>query len=100
MFERLISPSANTYPYRALIETLLKYGKDAKSSQLSMAVFYKDTPGNMDVVNPVAKDADANMGLKARYTFTKESNTVDMMGHIHSDIFFKDRLILNRLTED
>ena len=49
----------------------------------------------MDVVNPVADDADANMGLKARYTFTKESNTVDMMGPIHSDIFFQDRLILN-----
>ena len=49
----------------------------------------------MDVVNPVADDADANMGLKARYTFTKESNTVDMIGAIHSDIFFQDRLILN-----
>ena len=93
--ERLISPSTNTYPYRAMIETLLNYGEDAKSSQLSMAMFYKDTPGKMDVVNPVADDADANMGLKARYTFTKESNTVDMIGPIHSDIFFQDRLILN-----
>ena len=93
--ERLISPSTNTYPYRAMIETLLNYGEDAKSSLLSIAMFYKDTPGSMDVVNPVADDADANMGLKARYTFTKESNTVDIMGPIHSDIFFQDRLILN-----
>ena len=37
--ERLISPSTNTYPYRAMIETLLNYGEDAKSSQLSMALF-------------------------------------------------------------
>ena len=95
--ERPISPSTNTYPYRAMIETLFNYGGDAKSSQLSMAMFYKDTPGKMDVVDPVADDADANMGLKARYTFTKQSNTVDMymMGPIHSDIFFQDRLILN-----
>ena len=93
--ERLISPSTNTYPYRVMIETLLRYGGDAKSSQLSMALFYKDTPGKMDVVDPVADDAEANMGLKSRYTFTKESNTVDMMGPIHSDIFFPDRLILN-----
>ena len=57
-----------------------------------MAMFYKDTPGKMDVVDPVADDADANTGLKARYTFTKQSNTVDMMGPIHSDIFFQDRL--------
>ena len=80
-----------------MIETLLNYGEEAKSSQLSMATFYKDTPGKMDVVNTVAKDADANMGLKARYTFIKESNTVDMMGPIHSDIFFQDRLIVREL---
>ena len=93
--ERLISPSTNTYPYRAMIEMLLNYGEDAKSSQLSIALFYKDTPGKMDAVNPVADDDDANQGLKARYTFTKNSNTMDMMGPIHSDIFFQDRLILN-----
>ena len=93
--ERLISPSTNTYPYRAMIETLLNFGEDAKSSQLTMAMFYKDTPGKMDAVNPVADDDDANMGLKARYAFTKQSQTVDMIGPIHSDIFFQDRLILN-----
>ena len=83
--ERLISPSTNTYPYRGMIETLFNYGGEAKSSQLSMAMFYKDTPGKMDVVDPEADDVDANMGLKARYTFTNESKTVDMMGPIHSD---------------
>ena len=93
--ERLISPSTNTYPYRAMIETLLNCGEDAKTSQLSMAMFYKDPPEKMDVVNPVADDEDANMGLKARYAFTKQSQTVDMLGPIHNDIFFQDRLILN-----
>ena len=93
--ERLISPSTNTYPYRAMIETLLNYGEDTKSSQLSMALFYKDTPGKMDFMDPVADDDAANLGLKARYALTKNSNTVDMMGPINSDIFFQDRLILN-----
>ena len=93
--ERLISPSTNTYPYRAMIETLLNYGEDAKTSQLSMAMSYKDPPEKMDVVNPVADDEDANMGLKTRYAFTKQSQTVDMLGPIHNDIFFQDRLILN-----
>ena len=93
--ERLISPSTNTYPYRAMLETLLNYGEEAKTSQLTTAMFYKDTPGKMDAVNPVADDADANLGLKARYAFTKNSDTVDMIGPIHSDLFFQDRLILN-----
>ena len=77
-----------------MIETLLNFGEDAKSSQLTMPMFYKDTPRKMDAVNPVADDDDANMGLKARYAFTKQSRTVDMIGPIHSDIFFQDRLIL------
>ena len=94
--ERLISPSTNTYPYRAMIEMLFNYGGDAKSSQLPMAMFYKDTPGKMDVVDPVADDAGANMGLKARYTFTQESKTVNMVGPIHSDIFFSNYLIIHQ----
>lgn len=49
----------------------------------------------MGVVNPLAADDEANLGLKARYEFTKDSHTVDMMGPIHSDIFFQDRLMLN-----
>lgn len=84
--ERLISPSTNTYPYCAMIESLSNYGKEAKTSQLSMAIFYKDTPGKMDVASPVIQDNAANMGLKARFEFTKESHIVDMMGPIHSDI--------------
>ena len=43
----------------------------------------------MDAVNPVEEDAEANMGLKARYEVTKHSHTVDMMGPIR--LFFQDR---------
>lgn len=93
--ERLISSSTNTYAYHAMLETLLNYGEEAKTSQLSMAMFFKDTPGKMDAVNPLNADADANLGLKARFAFTKSSNIVDMMGTVHSDIFFQQRLLLN-----
>jgi len=81
-----------------MIETLLSYGEDAKLYQLSVALLFKDTPGEIDAIKPVADDNDANLGLKARYAFAKNSNTVDMMGTIHSDIFFQDRLILNRVN--
>ena len=93
--ERLISASTNTYPYRAMLESLLNYGEEAKTSQLSMSMFYKDTAGKMGIVNPLAADDEANLGLKVRYELTKESHRVDMMGLIHSDIFFQDRLMLN-----
>ena len=87
--ERPISAATNTYPYRAMIESLLNYGDEAKKSQLSMSMFYNDTAGKTGVVNPLAAHDEANLGLKARYEFTKKSLTVDMMGPIHSDIFFQ-----------
>ena len=94
--ERLITSSTPTYPFRAIIETLLSYGHDAKKSQLSSALYYKDTAGKMDVVDPtVEEDEDANVGLKSRYALTQRSRVVDMIGRIHSDIFFQNKYLLN-----
>jgi len=44
----LISNSTNTYPYRAMLETLLSYSSDAKNSQMTCQLYYKDEPGCMD----------------------------------------------------
>ena len=47
--KRLISPSISSLTCRAMIETSLNYGEDAKTSQLSMAMFYMVKPGKMNV---------------------------------------------------
>jgi len=57
----LITASTNTYPYRAMMETLLSYGEDAKSSQLTSALYYEDQPGRMDFVD--FADNARNSGL-------------------------------------
>ena len=46
--EKQVTQSLGTYAYRAYLETLLNYGPSAKESQLTSALFYKDTAGNMD----------------------------------------------------
>ena len=43
--DRMVSTASNTYAYRAMMETLLTYGFDAKSSHLTSALFYKYNPG-------------------------------------------------------
>jgi hypothetical protein len=89
----------NTYAYRAYIETLLSYGVEAKSSQLTSALFYKDEAGKMDKPNPLAaNEVDRNSGLVKRQTFGAESREIDMIGRIHSDIFFQDRYMLNEVN--
>ncbi|MDJ0933677.1 hypothetical protein [Breoghania sp.] len=87
--EKLISPSTNTYPYRAYLETLLSYGPAAKESQMTAALWYKDTAGHM---NATTTD---NEGLEARMKFTSRSRVVDLTGKLHLDLFFQDRYLLN-----
>ncbi|KAJ8018950.1 hypothetical protein HOLleu_42760 [Holothuria leucospilota] len=92
--DRLVTPSTNTYPYRAILETLLSYGPDAKESQLTGSLFYKDTPGKMDSCNPNAVADVVNHGLRARTQYTRNSNTVDLVGPIHCDLFFQEKILL------
>ena len=69
----LITASTNTYPYRAMIETLLSYGEDAKSSQLTSALFYKDQAGTMDSIDVGDNAALRNDGLMKRRAIGRES---------------------------
>ena len=93
--DRLISASTPTYPYRAMIETLLSYDKGAKLSQLTASGWVKDTAGRMDNVNCTASDTETNAGLKKRRKRILNSRTIDLIGPIHGDIFFQDRHLIN-----
>lgn len=88
--DTLITPSENTYPYRAYIEATLNYGEDAKNGFLSAALFFKDTAFYLDDVK-----GDDNTGLKQRRQLASKSHEMDMMGRLHSDIFAQDRYMLN-----
>ena len=94
----LITQSTNTYPYRAMLETLLSYGEDAKKSQLTSALFYKDQAGTMDSIVVAGENVAArNDGLMKRRSIASQSRAFDMMGRLHADIFFQDRYMLNEV---
>lgn len=87
--DKPVSSPSHTYPYRAYIESLLNYGKDAMGSHQTTRLFYKDKAGHMD-------DLVGNTtGFIKRQTFTDGSRVVDLVGNIHSDLFNQDRLMLN-----
>lgn len=85
----VISNASNLYHYRALLETLLSYGDEAKKSQLSMSLYSKDTPGQMNDIG------DNNTGLVARRSITGVSETIQLIFRPHSDMFVQKRFILN-----
>ena len=81
------------------IESLLSYGPQAKNSQLTAALFYKDTDGNMDRLNPAHGNQDErNFRLQMRALFMDEGATVDKIGRIHSDVLFQDRFMLSEVN--
>ncbi|XP_055936853.1 uncharacterized protein F54H12.2-like [Argiope bruennichi] len=90
---RNISSSNNTYAYRAMIETLLNHGLDSKTSQLTSELYYKDTAGRFNIFDQAS--ATPNEGFNKRASLFKNSETVDMIGRLHVDIFNQDRLLLN-----
>lgn len=85
----LIPDASNLYHYRAMFETLLSYGTEAKKFQLTMALYYEDTAGTMNTL------ADNNIGFKNRKAFSAKSRTIQLIGRFHSDMFFQNQYLLN-----
>lgn len=84
----LVTPSENTYPYKAFIQTLLTYNGEAKRSQLSASMFHKDTAHKMDAIT-------GNSGMLTRLNRASSSQEVDMFGRLHCDILNTNRYIIN-----
>ena len=92
--DTLVTPSSNTYPFRAHVDTVLSYGAEAKNTQLTSQLRYKDTAGHMDstIVD------GGNTGLVDRRRYILESRVVEMMGRLHIDLFLQDRFLLNGVS--
>ena len=92
--DTLVTDSNNTYAYRSYLETVLSYGDAAKSSQLTSSLYYKDVATHFEEANP--HDANGvNTGFRKRSALANEGNIVEMLGCIHSDLFFQDRFLPN-----
>jgi hypothetical protein len=71
-----ITAAVTAYPYRAIIETLMNYGSDAKQSHLTAALFYKDDAGKMDSVDTIGTNVNSGF-MKVKSIGSK---TFDMYG--------------------
>ena len=122
-----VTPAMGTYAYRSYLETLLNYDVSAKQSQLSSAMYYKDTAGQMDeagslpssmtiknvtAVTSASPNAAAtlttenvsipvpgtgNQGFAKRHKFIENSKKFTLSGPVFIDVFMSDRLLINML---
>ena len=89
-----VTPSSNTYPFRAYVDSVLSYGDEAKNTQLTSQLWYKDTAGHMDATNVYG----GNTGLVQIGRYIAESRIVEMMGRLHVDLFLQDIFLLNGVS--
>ena len=73
---------------------LLNYDKEAAESQLGCGLFCKDTAGQMEEMD-ITADPVLNTGLGTMSEWTKTSETVELQGRIHSDLFNQEKIFLN-----
>ena len=87
----LVTPSENTYAYRAYIENTLNYDRTAKKSQLTSELYYRDSSHFFDVGELTGK----NSGFKTRAAVCAKSRPLDMIGKLHCDIMNMSRYLIN-----
>jgi hypothetical protein len=94
MQNKPINSSGAHYPYLSMLNTLINYGSDAKSSQLTSQLWKNDTSGEFDDANATS---GRNSGLLKRTLFIKASKSIDLEGPIMHELFQMDRYILNQV---
>lgn len=80
---QMITQSTNTYPWKAGIETILNFGKEAKESQLRSIFYYKD-----DL---------ADTGMNQRFAMSASSKEFELLGPLHVDYFFQPKYMVNHV---
>ena len=116
-----VTPAMGTYAYRAYIETLLNYDVSAKKSQLTSALYYKDTAGEMDNTGSLPSEktityatggkgaggslttttfklpvpGSGNQGFAKRREFIQSGKLFTLSGPVFVDAFMGDRLLLS-----
>jgi len=85
--------TCNYNPYRAMIQTMLNFGQDAKTSQLHSQLYIKDDSDHPEDTNP----AGDNAGLYERTLFIQGSKTLDLQGPIFHDLATTSRYIMNQV---
>ena len=91
--KQVCSMNNHIYPYRAMLETLLNYGSEAKTTHLECELYHKDTAGAMEDM----RAASENQGFLDRLQYTlQDDGTIEMIGRLHHDMFQQEKLLLSK----
>jgi len=95
LFRERPSYPPQTTTYKAYIQSLLKYGREAKTSQLTTQLWLQDIEGQMDDESP---RNGSNTALLNRAKMFEGGKSVDMVGPLYHDLFKMDIYLLNQVN--
>ncbi|XP_067660584.1 uncharacterized protein [Haliotis asinina] len=77
------------------MKALLNFGADAKTTQLTSQLFYKDVGALNSDIESTDTETGSNTGLMARGAFIKLSQEMTMSGNLFEDVFEMNRYMIN-----
>lgn len=89
-----LSVGAN-YGYKAIIDTLLNRGMEARMSFMEIAGFYKDTPEYMEDTT-----CRRNLGLRSRMQLTQNKKTAKLYSPLFVDFLKQKKFLLNGIKSN
>lgn len=90
--QKLISSSGAMYPFKAYLDTLLRYGTDDKETKVQSQMYYPDTS---HAINTSDILKGGNSGLTSRADLVAKSKLIDLEGPLLSDVCQMSRYLLN-----
>jgi hypothetical protein len=86
-----VSLHETNYHYKAYLEKLLNYGADASGTHLVSSFWFMDS----GTENGSLTADKANKGYTTRLNYLSESQTIELYGRLHADLFNSDRMLIN-----
>ena len=80
-----VTLNETNYHYEAYLEKILNCGSDASGTYLVSSLWYLDSPQEL-------KD---NNGYTTRLKYIGNSQTVELYGRLHADLFNSDKMLTN-----
>jgi hypothetical protein len=79
------------YHYKAYFEKLLNYGADASKTHLLSSFWILDSPTSDGSLTA----DEEKKGYAARVNYLSNSQTIELYGRLHADLFNSDKMLLN-----
>ena len=83
-----VTVSPQTYPYKAMFESIIGFTNDAKTSYLTASGYFKDSTSNPEVID-TTRNSLINPG-KAE----ENGKTIELLGKPHIDFAFQERALI------